>query len=149
MMIRKLRPAETVETISDIDFEKLRTQGKQALLFDFDGTLAKRGSSEMPSVSTALLADLVDMGFRIAVLTNRRVHRTIADISLPIIYHARKPRRAGYIAMLEKLSASTEQGVMIGDRYITDVLGGNRLGIHTILVRHPLLDGSRNQPDGK
>ena len=147
MMIRRLRPAETVETILDIDFEKLRTLGKQALLFDFDGTLAKRGSPEMPSVSTALLGNLVDRGFRIAVLTNRRVHRTIAGISLPIIYHARKPRRAGYIAMLEKLSASTEQGVMIGDRYITDVLGGNRLGIHTILVRHPLLDGSRNEPN--
>lgn len=141
MMIRRLRPTETAETIFDIDFEKLRTLGKQALLFDFDGTLAKKGSSEMPSTSTALLADLANMGFRTAVLTNRRVHRTIADISLPIIYHARKPRRAGYIDMLEKLSVSTEQCVMIGDRYVTDVLGGNRLGIHTILVRYPLPDG--------
>lgn len=137
MMIRRLSPTETVETIFDIDFEELRVLGKQALLFDFDGTLARRGSSEMPSVSTTLLADLTDMGFRIAILTNRRVHRTIADILHPIIYRACKPRRAGYVAMLEKLSASAEQGVMIGDRYITDVLGGNRLGIHTILVRRP------------
>jgi predicted HAD superfamily phosphohydrolase YqeG len=25
---------------------------------------------------------------------------------------------------------------MIGDRIITDVLGGNRLGMHTVRVRH-------------
>ncbi|MFC2108552.1 YqeG family HAD IIIA-type phosphatase [Candidatus Bipolaricaulota bacterium] len=135
MMIRILRPTETVEAIFDIDFERLRILGKQALLFDFDKTLAARGSPIMPSVSNALLANLATTGFRIGILTNRRPRRTIADVSYPIIYRARKPRRAGCLAMLETLSSSPEQAVMIGDRYITDVLGGNRLGIHTIRVK--------------
>ena len=135
MMMRKLRPTETVEAIFDIDFERLRILGKQALLFDFDKTLAARGSPIMPSVSNALLANLATTGFRIGILTNRRPRRTIADVSYPIIYRARKPRRAGCLAMLETLSSSPEQAVMIGDRYITDVLGGNRLGIHTIRVK--------------
>jgi len=144
-MISRLRPAETVETIFDIDFEKLRSLGKQALLFDFDATLAKKGSRVMLSASNALLADLSATGFRIGILTNRRKRKTIAGISFPIIYHACKPRRAGYLAMLEMLSSSPEQGVMIGDRYITDVLGANWLGIHTIRVRRRSFDDNRNQ----
>ena len=134
-MIPLLHPTETVEAIFDIDFEKLRTLGKQALLFDFDNTLAERGAPAMPSISNALLANLAITGFRIGILTNRRPRRTIADVSFPIIYRARKPQRAGYLAMLEMLSSSPKQGVMIGDRYITDMLGGNRVGIHTIRIR--------------
>lgn len=135
MMIPLLRPTETVETIFDIDFEKLRTLGKQALLLDFDNTLAEKGTSAMPSVSNALLANLETMGFCIGILTNRRPHRTIAGVSFPIIYRARKPLATGYLALLHQLSSQAKECVMIGDRYITDVLGGNLLGIHTIRVK--------------
>ncbi len=146
-MIPLLRPTETVETIFDIDFEKLRTLGKQALLLDFDNTLAEKGTSAMPSVSNALLAKLETMGFCIGILTNRPPHRTIAGVSFPIIYRARKPLATGYLAMLEMLSSSPKQGVIVGDRYITDVLGGNLLGIHTIRVRRHPVDDNRNQPN--
>ena len=138
-MIPLLRPAETVQTIHDIDFGRLRSLGKQVLLFDFDGTLARRGSSAMPSASNILLADLTEMGFRVAILTNRRSHRVIADVQLPVIYYARKPRRKGYLAVLHRLSSEPTECAMIGDRCLTDILGGNRLGIHTIRVRrHPI-----------
>ena len=146
-MILRLRPTEKVETILDIDFEKLRSLGKQALLFDFDNTLAKKGSRVMPAVSNALLADLAATDFGIGILTNRRKQKTIAGLSFPIIYNARKPRYAGYLAMLEMLSSSPKQAVMIGDRYITDALGANRLGIHTIRVLTTPLDNNRTNPN--
>ena len=135
MMILRWHPTETVETILDIDFEKLRSLGKKALLFDFDNTLAKKRSRVMPAVSSELLAGLAEEGFRIGILTNRRKQKPITGLSLPIIYNARKPWHVGYLAMLEMLSSSPKQAVMIGDRYITDVLGANHLGIHSIRVR--------------
>lgn len=49
--------------------------------------------------------------------------------------------------MLETLSSSPEHGVMIGNRYITDVMGGNRLGIYTMRVRRYPFDNNRNQPN--
>ena len=146
-MIPRLRPAETAETVLDIDFVRLRSRGNQALLFDFDGTLAKRGSPTMPPASSTLLADLVDMGFRVAILTNRRPHRVIGGVSFPIIYHARKPRREGFLALLHQLSSEPKECAMIGDRFLTDVLGGNRLGIHTIRVRQHLADDNQAQPN--
>lgn len=145
-MIRRLRPTETAATIFDIDFEALRMLGKQALVFDFDNTLARGGSAALPSVSNQLLENLAENGFRIGILTNRWPRRTIADISFPIIYHARKPRPAGYMAMLDMLAATPNQCVMIGDRYVTDMLGGNRLGIHTIRVRWRSIDGRGSMP---
>jgi len=134
-MIPHLRPAETVETVFDIDFERLRFLGKQALVFDFDNTLAKRGCRAMPTLSNELLGGLAATGFHVGILTNRRPRRTIAGVSFPIIYHAGKPWRTGYLAILEMLASSPEQGVMIGDRYLTDILGANRLGIHSVRVR--------------
>jgi len=134
-MISILRPTETVESILDIEFERLSALGKQALLFDFDGTLAERRSRVLPAVSDALLWELAAAGFRIGILTNRRSKRRIAELPFPIIYRAHKPLRAGYLAMLEMLASSSEQAVMIGDRYLTDMLGGNWLGMYTILVQ--------------
>jgi len=136
MMILRLRPAETAESVLDIDYARLRLLGQQAILFDFDGTLAKKGSACMPADSSALLSELAGRGFRLAILTNRRAHRVIANVTVPIIYHARKPRRSGYLSLLRQLEVEPGDCAMIGDRIITDVLGGNRLGMHTVRVRH-------------
>jgi uncharacterized protein len=137
MTMQRLRPTETAETVFDIDFDRLRSAGKVALLFDFDRTLASRGARVFPEASRSLLEDLERSGFRIGILTNRRSHRTIQDVPVPVLYHAGKPRRHGYLAMLDRLSEQPERAVMIGNRTMTDVLGGNRLGIHTILIRRP------------
>lgn len=136
MTILRLRPSETANSVLDIDYSRLRASGKRCLLFDFDGTLAKHGSPELPSESAKLLRELTGKGFRLGILTNRRRHRVIAGIAIPIIYHAHKPRRLGYVSLLNQLGSEPPNSVMIGDRFITDVLGANRLGIHTIRVRH-------------
>jgi HAD superfamily phosphatase (TIGR01668 family) len=148
MMIPRLHPAETAETVLDIDFERLRSLGNEALVFDFDGTLAKRGSGAMPSVSNTLLTKLAGMGFRIGILTNRRPRRTIADVSVPIVYHARKPRRTACLALLHQLSSEPNESAMIGDRFVTDMLGGNLLGMLTIRVRRHPVDEVHWQPSG-
>ncbi len=45
-----------------------------------------------------------------------------------------KPEPAMYELALEKLGASREQTLMIGDNLVTDIEGANRLGIPTILT---------------
>lgn len=135
MTILRLRPTETADSVLSIDYPRLRALGKRCLLFDFDGTLAKHGSAHLPAASAKLLACLLRDHSQLAILTNRRAHRVIANLPVPIIYHARKPRRSGYLSLLEQLGATAADAVMIGDRYITDVLGANLLGIHTIRVR--------------
>ncbi len=129
-----------VETVLDIDFEQLRARGKTTLLFDWDHTLTERRSCILPGRSAELLAHLKESGFRIGILTNRRARQIVSGVSFPMIYHAGKPRARSYRRLLTQLAASERDAVMIGDRRLTDVLGANRIGMYTILVRKPPRD---------
>jgi 4-nitrophenyl phosphatase len=45
-----------------------------------------------------------------------------------------KPHPEGLLGILEKLQISPNEAVFIGDRLNTDILGGNRVGLTTVLV---------------
>jgi len=141
-MIGRLRPAETVDSIFEIDYDRLAASGRRALLFDLDNTLGRRRPDRLPRRVEGLLERLSEGGFRIGVLTNRR--RPAGDPVIErlagrydVVHTARKPSRRGYLALLERLGAVPDEAAMIGDRWLTDIFGANRLGIHSIRVRRP------------
>ena len=47
---------------------------------------------------------------------------------------ARKPRRRAFREAMRIMNTRPETTAVIGDQIFTDVLGGNRLGLYTILV---------------
>ncbi len=138
--MRRLRPAETAETIFAIDYDRLLIEGKRALLFDLDNTLDRRGNTHLSDGILDFLFSLRERGFSIGVLTNRRrnaedpvVH--VLREHVPVVHAAGKPARRGYLELLERLGEGPADAVMIGDRRLTDIWGANRLGIHSIRVR--------------
>lgn len=46
-----------------------------------------------------------------------------------------KPRPYGFLHAMKLLGAKPEETVVIGDQLFTDILGGNRLGMTTVLVK--------------
>ena len=138
--MRLLRAAETAETIFDVDYDRLRVAGKRVLLFDLDNTLGRRGMEQLPERIVDFLSSLGERGFVVGVLTNRKRNaedpavRTLRE-HVPVIHAAGKPARRGFLELLDLLDGSPVDAVMIGDRRLTDVLGANRLGIHSIRVR--------------
>ncbi|HXG24870.1 MAG TPA: HAD hydrolase-like protein, partial [Chthonomonadales bacterium] len=46
-----------------------------------------------------------------------------------------KPRKRGFIEAMKELGVDSSKTAMIGDQMFTDVLGGNRAGVYTVLVR--------------
>jgi hypothetical protein len=143
--MRRLRPHETVDTLFDVDYDRLYADGKRALIFDLDDTLGPHRMDRISPAVERLLCDLATRGFAIGVLTNRRfagndpVVRWLSSL-YPTIHRAGKPRRAGFIALLRRLGAAPGDAVMIGDRRLTDVFGANRLGLYTIRVRRADFD---------
>ena len=138
--MRLLRATETAETIFDVDYDRLRVAGKRFLLFDLDNTLGRRGMERLPERIVDFLSSLGERGFAVGVLTNRKrnaedpaVHALREHV--PVIHGAGKPARRGFLELLDLLSGSPVDAVMIGDRRLTDILGANRLGIHSIRVR--------------
>jgi len=139
-MGRFLSPNETASSIFEIDYGRLYSSGKRALLFDLDNTLGAGRPKRLAPEARELLIRLKDEGFKIGVITNRRrpeglpVFRDLREHAL--LYHrAGKPLKRGFLSLLSELQANPERAVMIGDRRLTDVFGANRLGIYTILLR--------------
>jgi len=138
--MKLLTPRERHRSIQEIDFASLKARGIRGLIFDLDNTLALwRAGPPKPEVE-ALLLKLRDAGFRVAILSNGRlssrpqVLERLAELGIPVIWPARKPLARGFKAALAELGTSPEETAMIGDQLFTDVLGGNRAGLYTILV---------------
>ncbi|UCF09712.1 MAG: HAD-IIIA family hydrolase [Candidatus Bipolaricaulota bacterium] len=134
-----LLPAETVDSIHEIDYERLRAQGIRALLFDLDNTLGPRRAHRLRPEVYALLERLEADGFRVGVLSNRRrLGGAVIDElcnRFALLQAAGKPGRVGFLVLLAELEVAPGEAAMIGDRYLTDVIGANRLGMHAIRVR--------------
>ena len=134
-----LRPHREVASIFEVDYERLYSLGKRAILFDLDNTLGGRRPAQLSPKVTTLLDSLTRMGFRIGILTNRRIgtkDAVITELSrkYPLLCRAGKPRKRGFEDILAQIGLPPERAVMIGDRLFTDILGANRLGIYSIRV---------------
>lgn len=67
-------------------------------------------------------------------LNRTRISRIGEKLNLPYIFGAAKPSRKKLKQALDAMNLKPQQVAMVGDRYMTDVLAGNRLGMFTILV---------------
>lgn len=131
-------PDEVVSSVTDIDPANLLRQGIQAVLLDLDNTLVPWQKVDVPEAVRCWVEAMKRSGLRLCLVSNTRRRRRLEILSqeLDIAYvpKAFKPRRHGLREALERLGATPEQAVMIGDQVFTDVWGGNRMGIRTILV---------------
>ena len=138
MLLEMLCPRLIIERVQDIDLESLWSQGYRGLIFDLDNTLVSwRRWSLTPSVK-AWLERAQMLGFRMCILSNclfgRRVARFSKQAGIPAIPKAKKPRRRWFQQALDLLGTQPDNTIVVGDQVFTDVLGGNRMGLYTILV---------------
>jgi len=132
-----LFPKESAESVLDIDYARLWHMGIRGLIFDIDNTLVTFDVPEPTAQVITLLEGLIHQGFGVCLLSNNseaRVKGFCKNLDYPHIWKARKPGKAGIMRALEHLKLDRNQVAIIGDQVFTDCLGGNRLGIHTILT---------------
>ena len=146
-MIEKFYPCEYVKSVSDIEFKKLYDSGIKAVIFDIDNTLVFQ-DEDSTEETERLFSALHKLGLKTMILSNNneeRVRRFLRNIDSPYICKAYKPFRKGYLKALERLGVKKEQAVFVGDQLFTDILGANRCGIRSILVRYIEKSGSKPQ----
>lgn len=135
-LLQLLTPDQYVETLAEIDLEDLGRKNIEAIICDLDNTLVPWGSEEISSSTVDWLEQVHDR-FKVAIVSNAmsdRVMRVSERLGVPAVGGATKPRRQGYRRVLKTLSASAERTAVVGDQLFTDILGGNRMGMCTILV---------------
>jgi hypothetical protein len=122
----------------------LKRRGISALIFDLDNTLIVRGENKVEPEVLKWLRDLRRQGFKLCIVSNNtrgKGERLARILDLPGVFAAAKPRRWAFRKALALLGTQPGETAFVGDQLFTDVLGGNRMGLFTILV------SSRGGPD--
>lgn len=141
-----LLPWRQAGSVFELTGESLAREGIALLLVDLDNTLIPYSLDEPDDELHAWLADLTAHGVRLFLLSNnrkpRRPARFAQDLGIDYLDHAGKPKTGGFFQALERCGATVGESAMVGDQVFTDVLGANRAGVRSILVRPIRLAGN-------
>lgn len=136
-----LLPDFYAATVTSIKPALLRRLGVRYLVVDVDHTLAHLNATKLDLATIKALRSLVSEGaiIKIYIASNsRRDLRAMADsIDAEIVRPnpwQRKPSRAYYRKVLRAIGCRPQQALMVGDKLINDIWGGNRAGMYTLLV---------------
>lgn len=137
MFLEKLMPDQYVESIHHIDIHFLREKKIKAVITDLDNTLVEWDRPYATPEVESWLKQLHKEGIQVTVVSNNnrdRVDKFCTPLGVRFISAARKPGNRSFLQAVADMNVSIEETVVVGDQLFTDVLGGNRLGFHTILV---------------
>ena len=134
-----LVPRRVVNSIYDLKPQALSSQGIRLVLCDLDNTLASYEES-LPSPALRRWKEaLEEKGITLFVVSNSRKSRRCPDfceaLGIPYVRHAGKPGTKGFREALERTGLPASQAVMVGDQIFTDILGANRAGVFSVLVK--------------
>lgn len=124
------------KTIADIDYSKLKDMGISCLIFDLDNTIALIHEEKISSKTKKLL-DYLKKDFTVVIVSNnyrKRISAFCEPLGVPFISFAMKPLPFCFSRIQKNYGLEKQAMCMIGDQLMTDVLGGNKYGIFTILV---------------
>ena len=106
-------------------------------MFDLDSTvMVSKSAAFLPKTLEWFSTFIND--FEVAIISNNFSKEYIENASriapCRVIGAARKPNPEVMRAYLDEIGIEPSQAVMVGDRPLTDILAGKRLGCKTILV---------------
>lgn len=136
-LLNHFLPDEHVPSIFDIRPEELKKKGIKGVITDLDNTLVEWDRPEATPELIDWFKQMKEHDIMVTIISNNTEDRVKAfsePISVPFIYSARKPMGRAFRKALRNMKLKDEDVVVIGDQILTDVFGGNRSGLHTILV---------------
>ncbi|WP_432358486.1 YqeG family HAD IIIA-type phosphatase [Sporosarcina sp. UB5] len=136
-MYKYFLPNEYVKDVFQISPEALKEKGIKGIITDLDNTLVEWDRPEATPEIIEWVRMIQEAGLSLTILSNNnqsRVESFCRSLGIPFICDARKPLVKNFKKALAMKGLKKEEVVMVGDQLMTDILGGNRSGIHTILV---------------
>jgi len=137
-MFGLLYPDLRIDSVLELDVDRLSALELDALLLDVDCTLKHYGDEACTENVVAWLAGLRDAGIGLCLVSNgrgRRIRAFAEKLGLPFAATALKPLPMKIRATVRKMGFDPKRTAMVGDQVFADVLAGNLAGLITILVR--------------
>ena len=132
-----LKPDIKLERVTDITLEILKKYNLTALILDVDNTLSTHHGQILTDGLAEWLVYMQENGINLMVLSNSkeaRVKPFAEKIGLNYISLGLKPLPSGFLSAIKALGIKRKNIAIVGDQIFTDVLGGNIVGLKTILL---------------
>lgn len=129
-------PVMYKKNIFDINYDKLAKDGIKCLLFDLDNTLVA-AKQTVPEKKVIKLLEKLSNNFKVIIISNspsKRLVKLHQHLNVDYYAFSLKPLKRNFKKVIKDHQFDVEDIVLIGDQFMTDVLGGSRMGIKTILV---------------
>ena len=136
--MKYFKPDIILDRVFDLNAEKLKKNRIKGVIFDIDNTLAYNAEPEPDEKVTAFLKALQKEGFQIALVSNNNKMRVTTynqNLKLPHIYRACKPLKFKLSKIIKAFGIERKEACMVGDQLFTDIWGGKRMGMFTVLVK--------------
>ena len=136
-MFNKIKPSLIVDRIDNLDIDKLISMGIEGLVIDIDNTITHHDQLDCELWASNFIAHIKQKGMKICLVSNnnlKRVNPICSQLNVVAVSDAGKPSKHAYEKALALLGVNAEHAVAIGDQLFTDILGGNRAGLFTVLV---------------
>lgn len=134
----KLYPDLYLRNIKEITLEILKENNIKGLILDVDNTLIDFDKNLIEGAKN-WCDNLKQNNIRICILSNTNKKEKVAKVAkildLEYIYFAHKPNKKGFYKAQKLLGLNINEIATVGDQIFTDVFGGNRVGMFTILTK--------------
>ena len=138
-MTKNLRCNYYFETVYKIPVEFYIKNNIKALFVDLDNTLADDENSQRPAGFETWYADITNQNIKLFIVSNNarkeRVSRFMQDLPIQWYYRANKQNGKVFRKIMKEHLLEPEDIAVIGDRILTDIVAGNKIGAMTILTK--------------
>ena len=132
-----LYPNKLFNNVREITIDFLTENKIKALILDVDNTLIDYDRN-LHEETIKWAEELKQQGIKLYILSNsnkKEKVKTVAEkLQIGYEYFGKKPLKMGFKKVQEKLKENPENIGVVGDQIFTDVIGGNRCKMFTILV---------------
>ncbi|HHV28585.1 YqeG family HAD IIIA-type phosphatase [Acetivibrio mesophilus] len=136
-MLEKFYPNLQAHRVHDIDLDFLIKNNIKGLILDIDNTLVPDHVEEADENTIAWINKVKKMGFKVCIVSNaseKRVVKFNNKLKVDIIHRASKPNSKSFLKAMEIMNTKASETAVIGDQIFTDIYGGNKVNMFTILV---------------
>ena len=130
-------PKVYLNKVEEITINFLIENKIKALILDVDNTLIDYYKNLSDNV-VKWAHSLQGQGIKMYILSNtnkkEKVEMVAKNLEIPYKLFARKPSKRGFKKIQKEINVEPENIGVVGDQIFTDVIGGNRCKMFTILV---------------
>ncbi len=132
-----LTPTRCAPSVLALDPHALVGEGIRGLILDLDNTVVAWNAPAPTDAVRQWMIQVRAAGLRACIVSNNFTGRAQAvgdQLGVPVVPAAVKPIPWAFRKAMAIMGIPAAQTALIGDQLFTDILGGNLLGMQTILV---------------